>query len=1012
MPDDVTPPALDRRRFLKVLGVSGAGAAALSGCSTDRVEKLVPYLVQSEDQVPGVATWYASTCTECEAGCGVHVRTREGRAVKLEGNPEHPVNRGKLCSRGQAALQGLYNPDRVRAPMARNAAGALQEITWDDAIGRLAAKLGQAGGRVAVISGAGRGTFSDLLGEWTAALGGRVVRYQALDHEPLRAANKAVFGRDEIPAYDFGRAGYIVSFGADFLGTWLAPLEASRGFAQAHGFNDGRSSKHVFFGPRLDLTGLNADEAFTVVPGSEASIALAIANLLVSEHGRSAPGLGDALGAHTAEAAAKESGVPAEAIRRIAKEIAEARPSLVVGGGVSSQGANAVDLATAVNLLYHVAGNIGESVVFGADLDGGDGAGALEALGRAMDAGQVAVAIVHGANPLYTLPAASGFAARFAKVGFKVSTSLYLDETAAKCDLLLPNHHALERWDDARPRAGVYGLMQPVMEPVFRTMHTGDVLLQVARKVGGALARFDAPSYEAHLKARWQTLAGEQGGAGSPDTFWREALGRGGLYRPRPDAPAVSLTVPLPLTIERAGAQGDGEFWFVPHVSPLLYDGSGTNKPWLLENPDPVTKLTWHDWVEVHPSTARRLNVRNGEIVKLTSPTATVEVPVLVYPGVHPDVLSMPLGFGHTAYGQFAEGRGVNALDLLPGPGSRAFLPYVGVKVSVTTTHGYRDLATTEGNPRQLGRGIAEAMPLAAAAKGLTVREAYELDGHHPHEVNTERELEALEGWAEAQHRRTELGNYAGEQARWAMAIDLSRCTGCSACVTACYAENNIPVVGEANVLRGREMTWIRLERYWEGGEEEHADGHGAHGAAPAPLEARFVPMLCQHCDNAPCEPVCPVYAAYHTPDGLNAQVYNRCVGTRYCANNCPYKVRYFNWYKYNESSWPEPLNLQLNPDVTVRARGVMEKCTFCIQRIRGAQTQARLENRPLRDGEFTTACAQACPSEAIVFGDMNDPNSRVSQAKRNHRGYHVLEEINVRPAITYLAKVVRRGEA
>ncbi len=1014
MTNDASPP-LDRRRFLTVLGASTAGTAALTGCSTERVEKLVPYLVQSEDQVPGVATWYASTCTECEAGCGVHVRTREGRAVKLEGNPEHPVNRGKLCSRGQASLQGLYNPGRVRAPMARNAAGALEEITWDDAIGQLAGRLGQAGGRVAVISGAGRGTFSDLLGEWTAALGGRVVRYRALDHEPLRTANRSLFGRDEIPAHDFGRAAYILSFGADFLATWLSPLEAARGFAQSHGFNDGRSAKHVFFGPRLNLTGLNADEAHTVVPGSEASIALAIAHLLVSEHGRSAAGLGSALAAYTPDAASKESGVPAEAIRRIAKEVAEARPSLAVGGGVSSQGVNAVGLATAVSLLNHVAGNIGETVLFGADLDGGDGVGALEELGRSMDAGQVALAIVHEANPLYTLPRASGFAARFAKAGYKVSTSLYLDETAAQCDLLLPNHHALERWDDARPRAGVYGLMQPVMEPVFRTMHTGDVLLQVAKKVGGPLARFDAPSYEAHLKGRWQALAAESGGGAPPDQFWRDALGRGGVYRPRPAAPAVSLALQLPLTLERTAPQGDGEFWFVPHVSPHLYDGSGTNKPWLLEVPDPVTKLTWHHWVEVHPETARRLDVRNGEIVTLTSRHGTMEAPVVVYPGIHRDVVSVPLGFGHTAYGEFAQGRGTNALDLLPGAGTRGFLPYVGVKVAVTTTHGYRDLATTEGNPRQLGRGIAEAMPLAAAVKGLTVREAYQLDGHHPHEVNTERELEAIDGWAEAVHRRTELGNYAGEQPRWGMAIDLARCTGCSSCITACYAENNIPVVGEEDVLRGREMTWLRIERYWEGGDEAghdqvHGDGHG--GSAPSPLEARFVPMLCQHCGSAPCEPVCPVYAAYHTPDGLNGQVYNRCVGTRYCANNCPYKVRYFNWYKYNERAWPEPLNLQLNPDVTVRARGVMEKCTFCIQRIRGAQTEARLEGRPLRDGEFTTACAQACPSDAIVFGDANDPNSRVSRMKGNHRGYHVLEEINVRPAITYLAKVVRRGEA
>jgi Fe-S-cluster-containing dehydrogenase component len=281
------------------------------------------------------------------------------------------------------------------------------------------------------------------------------------------------------------------------------------------------------------------------------------------------------------------------------------------------------------------------------------------------------------------------------------------------------------------------------------------------------------------------------------------------------------------------------------------------------------------------------------------------------------------------------------------------------------------------------------------------VEQAYLAEGWGKHDINTELELEALKGWSEKQTQETKYGGYAGDHPRWGMAIDLARCTGCQACVTACYAENNIPTVGETEIGKGREMTWIRIERYWEGGEEPGE-----------PVTARFVPMLCQHCSNAPCEPVCPVYAAYHTPDGLNGQVYNRCVGTRYCANNCPYKVRYFNWYKYNQVSWPEPLHLQLNPDVTVRARGVMEKCTFCIQRIRGAQNQARLEDRPIRDGEFTTACAQACPSDAIAFGNVRDPEGRVAAIKQDHRGYHVLEEINVRPAITYLAKVLHSVEA
>jgi molybdopterin-containing oxidoreductase family iron-sulfur binding subunit len=993
MTDDTS--SIDRRKFLTVLGVSGGGALALSGCSTSNVEKLVPYLVQSEDQVPGVATWYASTCTECSAGCGVHVRAREGRAVKLEGNPEHPVNKGKLCSRGQAALQGLYNPGRIQGPMARTAGGTFQTITWDEAIAQLAAKVG--GGKVAVISGAGRGTFSDLLAEWTGALGGRLVRWEPFDHEPLRAANRQVFGVDTLPSHDFAKAKYIVSFGADFLDTWLAPVENQRGFAESHGFAGGDVAKFVHAGPRMDLTGLNADEWLSVPPGTEAALALAMASVVSAERG-SEGSLGAALASYTPAAVSKETGIPAERIERIAREFAAASPSLAVAGGIGAQHAGATELCAAVNILNYVAGNVGQTVNFAGDLGSGDGYAALAELAAAMGGGQVGVLLVHDANPVYALPRSSGFADKLGKVPFKVSTSMCLDETASLCDLLLPQHHALERWDDAAPRAGVQGLMQPVMEPVFNTMAAGDVLLKVSQKAGGALAKFNAPSYQAYLRARWDALAGQQGEKDT-ESFWRSALGRGGLYRAPPPARAVSLAAGATATYARPAFEGKGDYVLAAYPHSLLHDGRGANKPWLLENADPVSKITWHSWVEVSPETAAKLDVRDGEILRLTTGHGALELPAYVYPGLHPDVVAVPLGLGHTAYGAFAQGRGANALDLLGAP-KGDFLPYVSTRVVVEKTGGYRQLASVAGVPRQLGRGIAEVMPLAAARKGLTVKEAYFEEGHEEHEVNTEREVEALKGWGEAQHQATQYGNYAGDHPQWGMAIDLSRCTGCQACVTACYAENNIPTVGESEVLRGREMTWMRIERYWEGGEEPGE-----------PVSARFVPMLCQHCANAPCEPVCPVYAAYHTTDGLNGQVYNRCVGTRYCANNCPYKVRYFNWYKYNEMAWPEPLNLQLNPDVTVRARGVMEKCTFCIQRIRGAQNQARLENRPILDGEFTTACAQACPSDAIVFGDINDPKSRVVEAKRNPRGYHVLEETNVRPAITYLAKVVHPVE-
>ena len=997
MADD-SQSTIDRRRFLTVLGVSGGGAVALSGCSTGKVEKLIPYLVQAEDQVPGVATWYASSCTECPTGCGVHVRTREGRAVKLEGNPEHPINQGKLCSRGQAALQGLYNPGRLKGPMARGSDGKLQEITWDDAIARLAAKLTPAGNRVAAISGAGRGTFSDLLADWVGALGGRLVRYQPFASEPLRAANRQVFGVDQLAAHDFAKAKHIVSFGADFLESWPGSIEHQRGFSQSHGFSQGGVAKFVYLAPRRDLTGLNADEWHPVRPGSETALALAMANLLLTERGGNA-GLRTVLAPFTSDMAAGETGLSAATIQKLAHEFGAVRPSLAVAGGIGSQHTGAVELCAAVNLLNFVAGNIGQTVRFGADVDVADGYGALDRLLTAIDGGEVAVLLVHDANPAYTLPRASRFSSRLEKVGFKVSTSMYLDETAALCDLLLPQHHALERWDDFRPRSGVHNLMQPVMEPVFNTLPAGEVLLRTAKKAGGALARFNAPSYQAYLQSRWQALATERRERDFA-AFWHGALQRGGVFGDSTAAPVSLAAGAGQVQYTRPAFEGNGEFVLATYPHGLLYDGRGANKPWLMENGDPVTKIAWHSWVEVHPDTARKLDVRNGEVLRVTSPHGTVEAPVYVYPGVHPDVIAMPLGFGHTEYGEFARGRGVNALDLLGAPRG-SFLPYVSTRVSVEKTGDFKALATLEGTPRQLGRGIAEAVSLEAAVKGLTVQQAYLAEGHGKHEVNTEQELEAVKGWSKEQAEATEYGEYAAAHPRWGMAIDLAKCTGCQACVTACYAENNIPTVGESEIHKGREMTWIRIERYWEDGE------HSGEGA-----KARFVPMLCQHCSNAPCEPVCPVYAAYHTPDGLNGQVYNRCVGTRYCANNCPYKVRYFNWYKYNELAWPDPLHLQLNPDVTVRARGVMEKCTFCIQRIRGAQNDARMEDRPLRDGEFTTACAQACPSDAIVFGNLTDPVSRVAQLHQNPRGYRVLEDLNTRPAITYLAKVVLPAEA
>lgn len=1025
LPVSSSTSGVTRRDFLKIVGLTGAGA--LAGCAAPPAERMLPYITPPDDQVLGLATWYATTCLECPSGCGLHVRTREGRALKLEGNPNHPVNQGTLCVRGQASLQGLYNPDRITAPRARDG-NKWSDLTWEEAEKRLTEKLHAAGGKSGAIqfwTGATSGSWNELLDEWCAAFGIERVPYETFDSSALREAARRAFGSDAIPVFDLARAKYVLSLGADFLDTWGMPLAQARGYEAMHGARAATFGKHVQAEPRLSLTGHSADEWLAIRPGSEGILALALLQRL---------GAG---GGVDLARAAQECDVPQPVLERIAGELAASRPALVLGPGAAASGANATEVWAAVFALNRALGAIGTTVLPSPGFDPGKSVsfGAVRKSVQRLGSGSVSLLLVHGVNPAYALAGGVPFTQAASRAQYRVSFSSYFDETTQLCDLVLPDHHPLESWGDREPVRGVRGLVQPVMLPVFQTKQTADVLLSVARGGGGAsAARFADAGFREYVMRRW---------GGNRQAF-DAALAKGGDLPASLPAGGGGGAV-APASLSAAPLAGQGDFTLVVYPHSHYYDGRGANKPWLREIPDPVTKVVWDSWCEVHPETAKRLGVGTGDGLALETETGHAELPVFVNLAMRRDVIAVPLGLGHTQYGRYAKDWGVNALTLLPAvedatSGARAFL---ATRVRARASGKHHKLVYTGGPGRQGDRAIARAIPLALirpesgaaaiAAPGSPGQTHAQGSVPGTEEVHVEEHAEGSapagspfargpaggpEGVPPAltfpgyRDRPTQLdglhekpvakeglpptgsNQYNRAHHRWGMAIDVDACIGCNACVVACQAENNISWVGRDNIVRGRDMVWIRIERYYE-------DVEGG-------VETRFVPMLCQHCDNAPCETVCPVYATYHNPEGLNVQVYNRCVGTRYCSNNCPYKVRSFNWFDYN--CWVSPLDQQLNPDVTVRSKGIMEKCTFCIQRIRQGKDSARDQGRDVRDGDITPACAQTCPTQAIVFGDLLDPESRVSQHSRDARSYRVLGDLNTLPAIAYLKKVSRRA--
>ena len=1040
-----TRSTVKRRDFLKVLGVGGAAATAV-GCSTDKVEKLIPYLVSPDQTVPGVSTYYATTCRECSAGCGVIAETRDGRTIKLEGNPEHPMSQGALCARGQAALQGLYNPDRFRGPMIRQTkGGGLTPVTWDQALQLFSRILDETrsggAGRAVFINRHEGGLFPSFLDSWLSARGMPPhLSYDGLLPHAVLEANRQSYGVSW-PGMDFSAAKLIVSFGADFLDTWGAVVPQQLAFADARA-RLANAPRVIYVGPRRSLTGLNADQWIACKPGSELAIV-------------------QALRGGSVDGAASASGVSVQLLKALQRDVMSAKPSLLLAGGTA---ANARELAGEVNALNQSLGNVGTTIKPAAGITSFDGASTfadVHAAVERMARGEVSLLMVRGVDPVYAVPFNGRGAEAIAKVKYKVSFSSYPDETTDLCDLVLPDHHALEQWGASEPMRGTISLQQPTMDPVFDTRATSDVLLGLTNAAAGGTPPAASADYRS-----W--MFSQLGGAATMTTALVRGMSSGNLpVSARATRATTSIRMVSP------AAEANYAFHLVVYPSPVLGDGAGANKPWLQELPDPVSKIAWQSWVEIHPLTAKKMGIEPGDHLKVETGAGSVTAPAYLYLGVREDTVAIAHGRGQKSYGRYAKNVGVNPMSAAGAvtDASGGFV-WASRMANVTKTGDHSPLVTTEGSARQHGRGVAQALNASELKGGLLVPatggehadevatagtegsgKGHAPEGSHPadgkaaehggaHDFPGDASHEFLPGLRSpvaadaqgelgspvAEDKGKDKGMYAPDhwsgmaKRRWAMTIDLARCTGCSACVTACYAENNIPTVGApwqgralgpttptagpwdtrpgANILKGREMAWIRLERYYEGGEDGSAD-----------FETRFVPMLCQHCGNAPCEPVCPVYATYHSPDGLNVQVYNRCVGTRYCSNNCPYKVRYFNWFGYGEPgrrqyAFPEPLNWQLNPDVTVRAKGVMEKCSFCVQRIREAEHRASGEGREIEADEFTVACAQACPSRAIVFGDAADPNWTVARQVQGERAYHVFEELNTFTAVVYLKKV------
>lgn len=972
-----------RRDFLKMMGF-GMAAVSLAACETP-VHKATTYLNKPEGTFPSISDYYASTYVEGGDYAAVLVETREGRPIKIEGNPLSGISKGGTTARVQASVLSLYDVDKLNGPRRGET-----KIDWSVADKEIVSQLNLVASRnggiriitSTILSPATKAVVTDFITKYPTA---RHIMYDANSVFGIVQANQTSFGKAIIPSYDFSKAQTIVSLGADFLGTWIAPLEYASPYSQtrkigAVGNGKKTMSRHYQFETGFSMTGANADYRGTYKPSQEGLVALALYNKVAQKLG-TAPAGG--------------APVTVQHLDKAATDLARSR-----GRALVVSGSNDPNVQVVVNALNNLLGSYGTTIDLNTPVNYRQGNDQqMNAFIDDAKAGRIGAVMFFGANPVYDHPRGAELAEALPKIALSVSFADRADETASLAKYITPAPHYLECWGDAEPKSGYYSLMQPAITHIFKTRQFQSSLLTWLGRPN---------DFQTYLKNFWQkTYYPQATGFDSFDAFWIKCL-HDGIFELNA-APGAATSVAFAGNVAQAAAGINQRYKPTTGMELALYEkvsigtGSMANNPWLQEVPDPVSKACWDNYAAISQKTANEMGLAQNDLVTVKVGSKSMELPVLVQPGQADSTVSVAIGYGREKAGKSANGVGKNAFPfaaLVNG-----YVTYAATGATVEKAGGSREIAQTQTHDTVMGRrAVVQEAKLADYQK-------------NPMAGRYEPKVETSEGPTEAANLTLWHG-YGKPNHSWGMIIDLNSCIGCNACVVGCQSENNIQVVGRQEVINRREMHWIRIDRYYSSDAE--AEDFTALEVASANPEVTFQPMLCQHCSNAPCETVCPVLATTHSTEGLNQMTYNRCIGTRYCANNCPYKVRRFNWWKYfDNDNFDYNFNndlgkMVINPDVTVRSRGVIEKCSFCVQRIQEGKLTAKKERRRPMPDEIQTACAQACPTNAIIFGDMNNPESTISKTLETEmagRAFHVLEEINVRPQISYLTKIRNKDE-